>query len=273
MCPLPRCIPMPSPPAKPAWPWRGWLAALVVWGILVWSYYGTAFDFRALAEGVPDMGVYLQRLLPSAERPWQMRYLPEIQFRLAETIKIAFAATVVGTLFALPFALFATRNLASSPLVYNIARGFLNLLRTIPDLVLASILVAALGLGPLPGLMALILFTFGIVAKLLADTVETIDPGPLEAITAAGGTRLQRGLFAVFPQIAPEYLTYTFYALEINVRVAAVLGLVGAGGIGQTLKTDIDLFRHARVGMIIAAMFVVVLLIDGLSTWVRSKLV
>ena len=260
-------------PPKPPLPWRGWLAALVVAGILVWSYQGTQFSPRAFAEGLPNMGEYLQRLLPSAERPWQRKYLPEIQFRLLETVKIALAASVIGSLLSLPFALAGTRNLAASRWEYGFWRGFLNLLRTIPDLVLASILVAAFGLGPLPGLLALIVFTFGVVSKLLADTVETIDPGPLEAIAAVGGRRLERGLFAVFPQVAPDYLAYSFYAFEINVRVAAVLGLVGAGGIGQTLKTDIDLFRHGRVGMIIAAMFLVVLLIDSLSTWLRSKLV
>nr|CAA9223613.1 Phosphonate ABC transporter permease protein phnE [uncultured Armatimonadetes bacterium] len=260
-------------PAKPPFPWRGWLAAFAVAAILAWSWRGTGFSLAVLAQGLPEMGEYLARLTPSAERPWHARYLPEIQARLLETVRIAFAASVIGSALSLPFVLVGTRTLAPARWAYNLGRGFLNLLRTIPDLVLATVLVAALGLGPLPGLVALVFFTFGIVAKLLSDTIETVDPGPMEAIAAAGGTRLQRALFAVFPQVAPDYAAYTLYAFEINVRVAAVLGLVGAGGIGQTLMTDIQLFRYGRIGLVVFSIFVVVLVIDAFSTWLRSRLV
>lgn len=259
-------------PAKPPFPWRGWLSAAVVAAILIWSARGTEASFGAFFEGLPKMAEYFGKLLPSAERPWPLDYLAEVKDRLLETVKIALAATVVGSAVALPFVLVAARNLATR-WVYNVGRGFLNLLRTIPDLVLASLLAAAFGLGPLPGLLALICFTFGVVAKLLSDTVETIDPGPLEAIAAAGGTRLQRAVFAVLPQVAPDYVAYSLYAFEINVRTAAVLGLVGAGGIGQILYRDINFFQYSRVGLIIAATFAVVFLIDSLSTWLRSKLV
>ncbi len=260
-------------PSKPPFPWRGWIAAAIVVGILFWSARGTGASVGAFVEGIPEMGAYFRKLVPSQEKPWPYRYLPEIQERLVETIKIALAATVVGSLFSLPFVLVGTRTLAPGRLVYNLWRGFLNLLRTIPDLVLASLLAAAFGLGPLPGLLALIFFTFGVVAKLLSDTVETVDPGPMEAITAAGGTRLHRAVFATLPQVAPDYVAYTLYAFEINVRVAAVLGLVGAGGIGQILYRDINFFRYGHVGLIIAVTFAVVFLIDSVSTWLRSKLV
>ena len=260
-------------PSKPPFPWRGWLAAIIVLGLLFWSARGTGASVPAFVQGVPEMGAYFQKLLPSAAKPWPYDYLPEIRERLLETIKIALAATVVGSFFALPFALVGTRPLAASRFVYNSGRGFLNLLRTIPDLVLASLLAAAFGLGPLPGLLALIFFTFGVVAKLLSDTVETVDPGPMEAIAAAGGTRLHRAVFAILPQVAPDYVAYTLYAFEINVRVAAVLGLVGAGGIGQILYRDINFFKYGHVGLIIAVTFAVVFAIDSLSTWLRSKLV
>ena len=240
--------------------------------ILVWSAQGTGASLKAFAEGVPQMLAYFQKLSPS-HKPWPLDYLPEIKDRLLETVKISFAATVIGAALALPFVMVATRPLAANGFVYTLGRGFLNLIRTIPDLVLANILVAGFGLGPLPGLLALIIFTFGVVTKLLADTIETVDAGPMEAIAAAGGTRLQRAVFAIFPQIAPDYIAYSLYALEINVRVAAVLGLVGAGGIGQILYRDINFFMYSRVGMIIAATFVVVFLIDSTSSWLRSKLV
>lgn len=260
-------------PPKPPFPWRGWLAAVIVAGILVWSARDIGADPRAFAEGIPDMQAYFQKLLPSEERPWPLDYLPVIQARLLETIKVALAATFFGSALALPFTLIGTRPLAISRLVYNTGRGFLNLLRTIPDLVLASLLASAFGIGPFAGLLALFLFTFGIVAKLLSDTIETIDPGPMEAIAAAGGTRLQRAVFAVLPQVGPDFVAYSLYAFEINVRVAAVLGFVGAGGIGLILYRDINFFRYSHVGLIIAITFAVVFVIDSLSTWLRSKLV
>jgi phosphonate transport system permease protein len=260
-------------PPKPPFPWRGWLAATKSAAILTWSAGGTGASLPAFVQGFPEMRAYFQKLLPSAERPWPLDYLPQIRERLLETIKIALAATVIGSALSLPFALVGTRTLAASRAVYNLGRGFLNLLRTIPDLVLAALLASAFGLGPLPGLLALIFFTFGVVAKLLSDTVETVDPGPMEAIAAAGGTRLQRAVFAVLPQVAPDYVAYALYAFEINVRVAAVLGLVGAGGIGQILYRDINFFKYSHVGLIIAATFAVVFVIDSLSTWLRSKLV
>jgi phosphonate transport system permease protein len=145
--------------------------------------------------------------------------------------------------------------------------------RTIPDLVLAALLAAVFGIGPLPGMLALFAFTFGLVAKLLCDAVETIEPGPLEAIAAAGGTRLQRAVFAALPQVAPDYVGFTLYAFEVNIRAASVLGLVGAGGIGFILQRDISFFQYSRVGMIIAATFAVVLAIDMLSGWLRRRLV
>lgn len=261
-----------SASAAPPFPWRGWLTAAVVFAVLVWSARGTGVNGRAFVEGLPKMTEYFQRLLPSPGRPWPFEYLPKITERLLETIRMAFLASVIGSALALPFALVGTRNLASRT-VYAVGRGFLSLLRTVPDLILATLLVAAFGIGPVAGVLALIVFTFGVVAKLLTDTVETIDPGPLEAITAAGGSRLQRAVFAVFPQVAPDYVAYTLYAFEINVRAGAVLGLVGAGGVGVVLNEAINLFRTGRVGLIIAITFAAVFVIDSLSTWLRSKLV
>lgn len=259
--------------ARPPFPWRGWLAAAIVIAVLWWSAAGTGANLTAFAEGLPKMGDYFQRLAPSAEKPWPLEYLSEIRARMLETIKIAFAASVIGSLFALPFVMIGARNLAATRLVYNFGRGLLNLMRTIPDLVLATLLTAAFGIGPFAGLLALIFFTFGVVAKLLTDTIETIDPGPMEAIVAAGGTRFQRAVFAVLPQVGPDFLAYTLYAFEINIRVAAVLGLVGAGGIGQILLRDIRFFRYGHVGLIIAVTFLVVFVIDSFSTWLRRRLV
>jgi phosphonate transport system permease protein len=242
----------------------------MVFGILYWSALGTGATWWAFVDGLPDVFAYFGKLVPTRET---LAFLPQIAARLVETVKIALAASAVGSLLALPFALLAARNLAASRLVYGLGRSLLNFVRTVPDLILATLLAAAFGLGPLPGVLALTVFTFGVVAKLLADTVETIDPGPLEAVAASGGTRVEQAVFAVLPQVAPDFVAYALYAFEINVRSAAVLGLVGAGGIGMTLITSISLFQYKQVGLIIAATFAAVFLIDALSTWLRSKLV
>jgi phosphonate transport system permease protein len=248
------------------------LAAAIVLAVLWWSAAGTGVSIGSFVEGFPEIVAYFKRLLPTAEHPWPLDYLPQIQARMLETVKMALAATLAGAALALPYALVGSRNLAAGRWVYAVGRAFLNLVRTIPDLVLAALLATVFGIGPLPGMLALFVFTFGLVAKLLCDAVETIDPGPLEAITAAGGTRLQRGVFAALPQIAPDYVSYTLYAFEINIRAASVLGLVGAGGIGFILQRDISFFQYSRVGMIIAATFLVVLIIDTVSGWLRRKL-
>lgn len=263
----------PARPAAPPFPWKSGLIAAGVAALLYWSAADIGVSLKAFQEGLPDLISYFSRLLPTPEKPWPLDYLPQIQFRLIETIKIALGASIVGSVFALPYALVGAQNLAPGRWAYNLGRASLNLLRTIPDLVLATLLAAVFGIGPIAGMLALMFFTFGVVAKLLCDKIETIDPGPMEAITAAGGTRLERAIFAVFPQVGPDFAAYSLYAFEVNVRAAAVLGLVGAGGIGVILQRDISFMNYTKVGLIIAVTFVVVLIIDTFSTWLRSKLV
>ena len=258
---------------RPPFPWRGYLILAIIVGVLWWSAAGTGVNLQTLGEGLSEIAHFFRSLLPSADHPWPFDYLPQIFQRLLETIKMALAATIFGAVLALFFCLSGARNLAAGKIIYNVSRGLLNLVRTVPDLILATLFASAFGIGPLPGVLALFVVSFGLIAKLLADTLETIDPGPLEAITAAGGSRLERAVFAAFPQILPDFLAYTLYAFEVNVRSAAVLGLVGAGGIGMILQRDISFLDYSRVGLIIAAIFVTVLIIDTVSTTIRRRLV
>ena len=252
--------------------WRGWLSAVILAVVLVWSAQGTNFSFQQLQAGMPDIAHFLRKLFPTEEHPWDTEYLGRvIAVKLLETLRLALASSFLGALLAVPFTLIGARTLAR-PTLYRIGRGILNFLRSIPDLVLATIFVAAFGIGPVPGFFALLFFSFGVVAKLLCDTIETIDPAPMEAITAAGGTRLQQARYAVLPQVLGELIAYTLYAFEINIRSAAVLGFVGAGGIGFTLQTEFGRLRYDRIGMIITATFVVVFGIDALSTAIRGRL-
>ncbi len=259
-------------PARPPVPWRGWLITAIVFAFLYWSALGTGFSIGELVKGLPQIQLYFARLLPSQAKPWPWDYLPTLSGALLETLRMSFLASVYGSALALPFMLLATRNLASPP-VYAVGRAFLNFMRTVPEIIWGVLLVAAFGIGAFPGVVALTIFTFGIVAKLLGDTIETVDAGPKEAVEAAGGTRFQQARFSVFPQIAPDYTAYALYAFEINVRASVVLGLVGAGGIGNLLKTSLTFFQYGRVSLFISLIFVTVLVIDTLSTYLRSKLV
>jgi phosphonate transport system permease protein len=258
---------------KPPTPWRSWIIALIICGLLYWSAVGTEFSAKKLSDGFPQINYFLWGLLPTNKNPWPISFWGEIQKGLLETLRIAFAASLCGAVVALPFVLIGARNLAATRLVYNFGRGLLNLIRSVPDMVLVLLICVCLGFGPFSGFCALFIFSFGVVAKLLCDTTETIDPGPVEAITATGGTRFQRARFAVFPQVMPDFLAYSLYAFEINIRAAAILGLVGAGGIGGTLKRSIGYMQYSQVGMIIGVTFLVVFAIDAFSSYLRRRLV
>ena len=259
--------------SKPGFPWRGWLAAAIVVAVLLWSAAGTKFDLPKLLSSGPQVMAFFAQMIPTAEHPWTTQILPEIGKRLLETLRIAVAATICGAALALPFPMVGARTMAAGKVVYAFGRGYLNLVRTIPDLVLATLIAVAFGYNAFSGFMALLLFSFGVVAKLLCDTAETIDPGPMEAIASVGGTRLQRALYGVFPQIAPDFAAYTLYAFEINVRSAAVLGLVGAGGIGTILQKYTAFGNYNKLGLIVAIIFALVIAIDTVSTVLRRKLV
>lgn len=203
----------------------------------------------------------------------QIQYTRDIWDPLMQTFRMAVLGAFIGALLAVPFSLMAARNLIKSKLLYYAVRTLLNLLRTIPELVLAAVLGGMLGLGALPGVGALIIFSWAIVAKLLSESVEAIDPGPLEAMQACGANKLQQIAYGVVPQVLPQFLAYTLYVLEVDVRASTVLGLVGAGGIGQLLMTNLNLFKYRNVGAVLVMMLVAVIIIDFVSTKLRERLI
>lgn len=203
----------------------------------------------------------------------QFAYVQEIREPLLDTFRMAIIGTAFGSILAIPVALFSSQNLARRRWVYLTARTIMNLIRTVPDLVLAAILVGAFGTGALPGVIALTIFSFAIVAKLLSESIEAIDPGPLEAIQATGGSWTQQVAFGVWPQILPNYMGYLLYVLEVNVRSSTVLGYVGAGGIGLTLQTHLNLGQYREVGVVVVVMLVVVVTMDWVSNKLRERLV
>lgn len=203
----------------------------------------------------------------------QVAHAKSIWEPLMQTFRMAVLGTTFGALFAIPFSLLASRNLVRFQLVYYGVRTVLNVIRTIPDLLLAAVLVGVFGLGALPGVLALAIFSFALIAKLTSESIESIDPGPLEAGQAVGANRLQQIFYAVVPQVLPNYLAYTLYVLEVCVRSSTVLGIVGAGGIGQILYADLNLLRYRNVGAIIVVMLIAVMLMDYISNKLRERLI
>lgn len=264
---------IPTPPL--AGRLKGLLALVIVGALVALAYRQTSFDLQALFTGAADFWRFFGRLVPPLSEMgtnWGA-YLPQLVGPLIETLQIAYVGTFFGTLLALPLIFLASANTSSDPVTMWIARTLLTILRSIPDLLWAAMLVPILVVGPLPGAIALTLFSLGILAKLGSETVESVDPGPIEALRAAGAGRVATIVYAVVPQIAATMVSYILYVFEINVRASVIIGLVGAGGIGFTLQTRLNFFDYTGVGLIILVIFVVVLIIDSISVWARSKLI
>jgi phosphonate transport system permease protein len=204
--------------------------------------------------------------------PPDWSYTSTIIKPMLETLRMAIVGTTVGAVLAIPIALLASRNVTKSPLLYYPARFILNLLRSVPELLYATLFVTIFGFGPVAGILALVFFSFGIVSKLLYESVEAIDPGPLEAMTAVGANKIQWIHFGVVPQVAAQFVSYFLYTFEVNVRASAVLGMVGAGGVGHLIDLTLNQFRYGKTAMIIVVTFVAVVLIDYASNKIREKL-
>ncbi|HEX3701242.1 MAG TPA: phosphonate ABC transporter, permease protein PhnE [Phenylobacterium sp.] len=187
------------------------------------------------------------------------------------TVQIALWGTALAVVIAIPFGLACSRNI--SPVwLQQPMRLLMNLLRSAPDLVVGTLFIVAVGLGPLAGVMALAVNTGGVLAKLFSEAVEAIDRGPIEGIRATGATPLQEVVWGVMPQVAPLWTSYALYRFESNARSATVLGLIGAGGIGQVLFDSLNAFAFSQVGAIAVVIVVAVTLIDLLSQAMRSRL-
>jgi phosphonate transport system permease protein len=191
---------------------------------------------------------------------------------MMQTIATALWGTLVALVFAFLLAPFAARNLTPNKATYRLAREVLNFLRAMPDLLLALIFVAALGLGPLPGALALGVHTAGFLGKFFAESLERVDKGVIEAVQATGASRSQVVMYAGWPSILREAIGYTLYIMDRNVRMASVLGLVGAGGIGLALHDTLRLFKYGESAALIVVILTVILAFDYFSTWMRGKL-
>jgi phosphonate transport system permease protein len=263
-----------TPSARPTRPPRslavpaGIFAFVVVTALSVSEQFGIGLDIGSiLADATRGADIIAELLNPN----WA--FLTRTIEPMLETFKMAVVASAIGCAVALPVAFLASRITAPNRLVLALDRSVLSVIRAIPDILYALVFVAAVGIGPLPGIAALVLFNLGVVAKLLSETVDGVDPGPLEAVRAGGSTRTQMVRWAVMPQVLPSYVAFSLYAFELNIRASTVIGIVGAGGIGNVLFTQYRFFNWSNVSVIIIELFVFVFLIELLSIGLRRRLV
>lgn len=200
-------------------------------------------------------------------------YLFLVLIKMLETVEIAIWATLFALVASLPLSVLCARNYAPHVLVYGAARTFVAFLRSVPELISALFLVLAFGFGAIPGIVALALHSIGFLAKFFAEDIESADVRPQEAVAVTGAGPFAVLRLAVLPQVLPSFTALTLYILDRNVRMATVIGLVGAGGIGQELKGRFDMFQYDRVGTLLLVIFLTVLLLDFLAARIRRVLI
>jgi len=233
----------------------------------MWSLWSTEVSVRRLVEGIPFMLEFLRRMLPP-----DPSVLGQALRGAVQTLQIALLGTAVAAVLAVPLALAAARNTAPRWVFYA-ARTWLNVFRAIDTLVYALFFVAAVGLGPFPGVLAVIVYTTTVLAKLFSEAIEAMDPGPVEAVQAVGATRVQVLRWGVLPQLGPEFVSFTLYRFETNIRAAAVLGFVGGGGIGFYIQTYLRLLNYPAASTVLLVLIAMVMLVDFTSSRLRARLI
>ena len=242
-------------------------SAVVLLMALAWSAWDTGADPVRLVRGLPWLLDFVRRMIPP-----DLRVLPAAVAGAVTTLEIALLGTAIAAVLALPLGFVSARNVAAPP-IFHVARAALNFLRSVDTLVYALVFVAAVGLGPFPGVLAVIAYTTTSLAKLYSEAIEGIERGPVDAITATGATRLQVLRFGVLPQVLPLFLSYVLYRLETNIRAATVLGFVGAGGIGFYLQTYLRLIDYPAASTVLLVTVAMVIAVDFVSSRLRQRLV
>ena len=280
--------------------WRDHLLTGVKWAIgalflayLYTSFVRTEFNLYPLIEGAPQVRHTLAELGhpdlswvahgnkgevltdPRTGRP-KRGTLPVLLASMNETIEISLVGTFLSLLISFPLAFLAARNLARGTLMgrvfYSLTRAVFNVSRAFPPYILAIILVIMVGPGPFPGVLALALHSIGMMGKLFAETIESVDAAPIEAVRATGANNLLVVWFGVLPQVSPQFVAFTLSRWDINIRMAFILGIVGAGGIGFLLDQYIRLFQYAKASTAFLIILVAVTLLDWASSYLRERM-
>lgn len=243
------------------------LIACVV-GFTIWSMGTTEMDLEKIRQGFfvkPFFGDFLLGLWPPN---WSI--LDEVSWQMLVTIQMAWVGTLLATIISLPLSFVAARNITPTVALGATARFFFNVDRSVDVLIVALLLVSAVGLGPMAGVLALAVQSVGSMGKLFTEAIETIDRGPIEALESTGASRSQVIRWGVVPQVMPLLISNFFYRLELNIRSSVILGIVGAGGIGFMLYDNIKQFQYQNVSMILLMIIVLVMGIDYISGRLRK---
>ena len=303
-----RPIPAPVPPSVPAPPKKGlrnFFIALGLFVSLLWAFSGVQANLQELVNGAPQMVDTLGRMMPPditrvtdptvydvppeltvwqllapvplegeaarLKATWWANTFPQtVVGATVQTIQMALAGTFLALLVAFPLSFLAARNTSPFPVVYHTVKLLTNFFRTIPDFAIGLVLIAAIGLGPFAGTLALAFHTATVLIKLFAESIEDIDHGVVEALQATGARYMQVLSFAVVPQVMPAFISFVLYRFETNIRAAAVLGLIGAGGIGFIMNSDFRMFQYSQAAMTVTVLIVLVMAVDYLSAQLRK---
>ena len=253
---------------RPQWSWKTLIFIVLFSSALVFVVKDLEINFvKLISDSSKYFGDILSRMLPP-----DFSNLSELIYAMFETIEIAFLGTFIAIVLSIPLGLFSARNLAPNYFVYLVCKTIVIFFRAIPEFIIAMILVIAIGFGAMPGVLALGLHTMGFLAKFYAEDIEHINKGPIDALKSSGATKSQIISFGVIPQILPSFVANNLYILDRNVRMATMLGIVGAGGIGYELQSSFRMFEYERVSAIIILIFVTIFLIDHFSAFIRSKI-
>ena len=236
--------------------------------LTIYSYFHLNLPLERLPDGIREMG----HLIAFRMFPPELAYSSRLLEPFLETFAMAFVGAFFGLLLSVPLAWMASANMTPSlRIAYPLARGVLIVTRSVHEIIWALMLVALFGFGPLAGMIVLTLVFIGFGGKLLAENIEAADMRPVEAIRAAGGTRMKQMVFGVYPQVRPVWIGIAVYGWDIVLRASFVLGMVGAGGVGAQLRGSIESLRYDRVGMILLIIFVIVAVGEVLSGRLRKR--
>ncbi len=243
-----------------------WITMGILALLLAWSWNPVEmYRWISLYTDANNMAQFASGFMDPNFRQWES-YLADMVL----TIQIAIWGTFLAVLLGIPFAILSSSNICPFWIVQPVRR-LMDACRAINEIVFALLFVVAVGLGPFAGVMALFVHNLGVIAKLFSEAVEAIDPRPVEGIRATGASKLQEIIYGVVPQVTPLWISFALYRFETNVRSAAVLGIVGAGGIGQPLFENIRSFAYAETAAIMIIIVVSITLIDILSQQLRKR--
>lgn len=261
------------PPRARLWSWRFLcialaLGALAAAHVLAWRE--TEMSVSTLVEGWHGMVDFFDQAVPPDLR-WDEVLRPALDGARV-TLYIALLGTTLSIPAALLLAVLGARTTAPNTLVYQASRSLLSFLRAVPEIVFALVFVTAVGLGPFPGVLALLLHNVGVMGKLWSEAIEEVEPGPIEALRVAGARRSQVVTHAIVPAVAPQFIGLLLYRFDVNVRSSLVLGLVGAGGIGFLINQSIRLFRFDEMLTQILVILALVVVVDNVSALIRKRI-